>query len=336
MQLFECVAQGLVLVGFHRIQPGENLRLDFLEAGQRLDCRIVRQRDRVAHLRGLEFLDPGDDETHFSGEQFTAFLRFRGEHAYLLAQIIRLVGHQQDPVLGAQRPIHHAHQHRHADVVVEPGVDDQCLERSIGIAPRSRDARYGRLEDVLDTFAGLGAGSHRIVGHDADDVLDFRNDTLRIRRGQIDLVEYRHDLDALLDGGITIGNGLGFHALGGVHDQQRAFAGRQRSAYFIGKIDVPRRIDQVQLVNLAVPCLVVQRSGLRLDGNAAFALEVHGIEHLFFHLAIGKTSAKLDETVRKSGLAVIYMGNDRKIADMLHQKKGHERALSRGFQSGKL
>ncbi len=99
---------------------------------------------------------------------------------------------------------------------------------------------------------------------------------------------------------------------------------------------MPGRIDQVQLVELAVARLVAQCGGLRLDGNPAFALEVHGVEHLFLHLAIGKTPAKLNETIRKSGFAVINMGNDGKIADMLHQKKGHERALSSGFQSGKL
>ena len=66
MQFFQRVAQRLVLVGFHRIEAGKNLRLDFLEAGQRLGGRLVRERDRIADLCGLEFLDAGDDEAHFA------------------------------------------------------------------------------------------------------------------------------------------------------------------------------------------------------------------------------------------------------------------------------
>ena len=50
VQLLQSVAQRVVLVGLDRVQPGEHLRLDLLEAGQRLLGRPVGQRDRVADL----------------------------------------------------------------------------------------------------------------------------------------------------------------------------------------------------------------------------------------------------------------------------------------------
>ena len=45
------------------------------------------------------------------------------------------------------------------------------------------------------------------------------------------------------------------------------------------------RVDQVEDVVLAVAGRVVQPHRLRLDGDAALALDVHGIEHLRRHLA---------------------------------------------------
>ncbi len=62
---------------------------------------------------------------------------------------------------------------------------------------------------------------------DTDDVLDFVYDTLGIGRGQIYFVEDRQDFQTLLDGRIAVGQGLRLHPLGGIHHQQRAFAGRQ-------------------------------------------------------------------------------------------------------------
>ena len=74
LELFERIAQRVVLAGLGRIEPGENLRLDLLEAGQRLGrggrraaCAGLDQRDGVADLGGLQFLDAGDDVAHLAG-----------------------------------------------------------------------------------------------------------------------------------------------------------------------------------------------------------------------------------------------------------------------------
>ena len=58
-----------------------------------------------------------------------------------------------------------------------------------------------------------------------------------------------------------------------------------------------RSVNQVELINLAIACLVRQRSSLRLDGDAAFAFEIHRIEHLRFHLAIRQSTANLNNAV---------------------------------------
>ena len=62
----------------------------------------------------------------------------------------------------------------------------------------------------------------------------------------------------------------------------------------------------------------MQRDALRLDGDAALALELHGVEHLGLHLAGFEAAAELDEAVGQRGLAVIDVRDDRKVADQLH------------------
>ena len=207
---------------------------------------------------------------------------------------------------------------------------------AVGIALRRRDARDDRLEDVVHALAGLGAGAQRVRAPDADDVLDLVDHALRVGRRQVDLVQHRHHFDALLDRGVAVGDGLRFDALRGVDDQQRAFAGGERARHLVGEVDVARRVDQVELVGLAVARLVAQRRGLRLDGDAALALEVHRVEHLRFHLAVGQAAADLDEAVGERRLAVVDVGDDGEIADVLHRKKGTGGALHSEFQRGGL
>jgi hypothetical protein len=74
------------------------------------------------------------------------------------------------------------------------------------------------------------------------------------------------------------------------------------------------RVDHVELVALAILRGVVERDALGLDGDAAFAFELHGVEHLILHLAQLEPARQLDETVRQRGFAVIDVSNDRKIA----------------------
>ncbi len=46
-------------------------------------------------------------------------------------------------------------------------------------------------------------------------------------------------------------------------------------------------VDEVQDIGLPVPGLIREAHRLRLDGDAALALELHGVEHLLLHLARG-------------------------------------------------
>jgi hypothetical protein len=51
------------------------------------------------------------------------------------------------------------------------------------------------------------------------------------------------------------------------------------------------------------------------DGDAALAFEVHGIEDLFHHFALGECPGDFEQAVRECGFAVIDMRNDGEITD---------------------
>src|SRR2546423_15188633 len=64
-------------------------------------------------------------------------------------------------------------------------------------------------------------------------------------------------LEVLLGGGVAVGDTLRLDTLGRVHHQQRPVAGGQRARHLVGEIHVPRRVDHVQLIALAVTRAVV-------------------------------------------------------------------------------
>ena len=80
---------------------------------------------------------------------------------------------------------------------------------------------------------------------------------------------------------------------------------------------MPRRIDEVELKLLAVRMLIHERHALRLDGYPAFTLQVHGVEHLLGHLTISQTATALNKAICQRRLAVIDVGNDGKVSNVL-------------------
>ena len=109
-----------------------------------------------------------------------------------------------------------------------------------------------RFEDLVDADALLGRGQDAVLAGQADDALDLLAHHFGLGAGQVDLVDDRDDLEVVLDGQVDVGQRLRLDALGGVDDQQRALAGGQRARDFVGEVDVAGRVDQVELVLLAV------------------------------------------------------------------------------------
>ena len=162
---------------------------------------------------------------------------------------------------------------------------------------------------LADTATASSAGQ-------ADGFLDHLLGARDVGRGQVDLVDDGDDLEAVRDGKVSIGEGLGFDALACVDHQQRAFTAGERARDFVAEVDVAGSVDEVELVGFAVVRLVDHADGVGLDGDAAFALEVHGVEDLGLHLALGQASGELEEAVGEGGFAVVDVRDDREVADV--------------------
>ena len=81
---------------------------------------------------------------------------------------------------------------------------------------------------------------------------------------------------------------------------------------------------------MAVARRVLQANAFGLDGDAALALQVHGIQHLRGHLALAERAGQFPQAVGQRGLAVVNVRDDAKVPDVL----GIHLAVSPGIQVG--
>ena len=161
----------------------------------------------------------------------------------------------------------------------------------------------------------------RIHCRQANHVFDLVLDLLGSCRRQINLVDYRQNLQPVVDCEIGVCQRLRLNALRGVNDQHCAFAGGQAARDLVVEVHVTRRVDEVQNIVLPVVCTIIEPDGARLDGDAALALEVHGVQDLVLHLALVDSVALLQKPVGKGRLAVVDVRDDGKITNL--GKVGH-------------
>ena len=73
-----------------------------------------------------------------------------------------------------------------------------------------------------------------------------------------------------------------------------------------------RRVDQVEGV-----VFIGHARRRELDGNALFPLQIHGIQNLILHFSLIHGARNLKQPISKRGFAMIDMGDNTKIPDVL-------------------
>ena len=212
---------------------------------------------------------------------------------------------------GRKTPSIDADERDDAAVLVVGRVEDQRARRRVRVAGRRRNPLDDRVEHRVDALAGLGRDAQHVRRVVADQVGDLGGGTVRVRSRQVDLVHDGDDLEVVLDREIRVRERLRLDPLRGVDDEQRAFARLQRARDLVGEVDVPRRVDQVQL--MALP---EHAHRLGLDRDAALALEVHRVEQLVAHFARGDGLRQLEDAIGERRLAVVDVRDDREVADV--------------------
>ena len=278
----------------------------------------MHQRYRVAYFGLSQLLHAGDEEAHFACFKLLFVYRFRGKYSELFYLAFGLGGHEAHFVFQFQAAVFHADEHHHADIVVEPRIDNHSLQRRVFVAFGGGDFGHDFFQHVFHAQPGFGRAGYCAHRVDADDVFNFLRHAVGVGGGQVDFVQHGHDFHAQINRRVAVGHGWRFHTLRRVHHQQRAFAGGQAARHFVREIDMSRGVNQVQQVGFAVFGFVVQRGGLRLNRDAALFFDVHAVQNLRTHFAVFQAAAVLDEAVGERGFTVVNMGDDGEIADIVH------------------
>ena len=328
-------AQRLEIGGVDREQAAEHHRDRRAEARQRRRHRLLLVGDGVADAGVGHLLDRGGEKADLAGAELVALDALGREDADAVDLVGRVGLHHQDALALFHHAVDDAEQHDDAEIGVVPAVDEERLERRRGVALGRRQAGDDRFQDFRHVQSGLGRDQNRVRGIKPDHVLDLLLDLVGLGGRQIDLVEHRNDLEIVVERLIDVGERLRLDALAGVDDEQRALAGGERTVDLIGEVDVAGRVDEVEDVILAVVRAIFEANGLRLDRDAALALDIHGIEHLLDHFARFEPAGELNQPVGKGRFAVVDMGDDREIADIGDGSFGHAAQITPACQSGK-
>jgi hypothetical protein len=280
--------------GVNREQAAEHHGLGWLEAGQGDGRQVLLVDDGVADAGVRHLLDRGGEEADFAGAKLWQHFLLRAKDAEALDGVVGVGGHQLDLLALLHHAFPDAHQHDHAQISVIPAVDQHRDQRLGAVSLRRRQLLNNSFEHSGNVQAGLRRHADRFRRIDANYVLDLLLDALDVGGRQVDLVEDRQDFQVVVQRLIDVGERLRFDALTCIYYEDRSFAGGERARHLIGEIDVARRVHQVQLIGLAVLVLVVEAHGLRLYGDAALLLDVHGIENLRRHIALRDVTAELD------------------------------------------
>jgi hypothetical protein len=238
--------------------------------------------------------------------------------------------HHQAALARREHAVDDAHVRDDAAVGVVHAVENHRPGRRVRVADRVRHFMHDVVEQLGDTLTGLGADAQNRLGIAADDVSDLGGVLLRLCCRQVDLVEHGDDVQVVLEREVEVGEGLRLDSLCSIDEQDRALARGERAAHLVGEVDVPWSVDQIEDVRRAVD-FPGQPDVLRLDGDAALALDVHAVEVLRAHVALLDDARQLQHPVGQRRLAVVDVGDDAEVADQVRVGAGHADPSRRGL-----
>ena len=311
LQPLERVTQLGVLVGVAREQAREDHRLDVLVARQRLlgGCALAC-RQRVADAERRDVLEPGDHVAHLAGDELRHGHARRGHEPELLGVELGAERHRSKRGARLEAAVDDPDERDHAAVLVVGRVEDERARRRLGIALGGGDPLDDRVEHLVDVDARLGGDADDVGRVAAEQLGHLERRAVGVGRGKVDLVDDRDDLELVLDREVGVRERLRLDPLRGVDDEHRPLARLQRARHLVGEVDVPRRVDQVQL--MALPG---DAHRLRLDRDPALALEIHRIEQLLPHVAVGDGVRELENPIGQGRFPVVDVRDDGEVAD---------------------
>ena len=233
-------------------------------------------------------------------------------------------------LVAVHRAVHDPAHGEAAEVVGVVEVGDEHLEGLVRIVVRSGKLGQDGLEERLEVHplvVGMVHGNavaahgveHRelelaVVGAKVDEeVVDFVDHLFDARVLAVDLVDDHDDRQMRLEGLAQHEARLREGAFRGVHEQDGAAGHGERALDLAAEVGVARGVDDVDLDALPGDGAVLGR-----NGDPALALEIHVVHDAVLHLLVlSENAALLEEGINKGGFAVIDVGNDGHVAEIL-------------------
>ena len=249
----------------------------------------------------------------------------------LLADLVRIVvvAHHDLLVLLQGAPLNAAHgDAAHKLVIVNGG--HQHLEGGVHVHVGGGDIVQNGLEQRFQIAADLlgvvaadavpgGAEQHGriqlIVGgiQIHQQLQHLVDDLIHPLVGPVNLVDHHNDPMAQFQGPGEHESSLGHGALGGVHQQDDAVDHLQDALHLAAKVGVARGVHNV---DLGVP--VGDGGILGHNGDTALPLQIVGVHDPVHHfLILPIDAALLQHGVHQGGLAVVNVGNDGHVSQLL-------------------
>ena len=211
----------------------------------------------------------------------------------------------------------------------------------VGVGHRRRDPFGDHGEERLEVvrflvefalgIALLGAGVDDrevelfFVGVEfAEEVEDLVQGICRAGAGAVDLVDDHDRLDSQVEGFLEHEAGLRHRSVEGIDQQQDRVDHLQHPLDFAAEVGMAGGVDDVDLQPA-----VVNGKVLGEDGDAALLLQVVAVHDPFGDdLVLAEDSGLLEHGVDQGGLAVVDVGDDGDVADVLgHDLNGSLPAL---------
>ena len=270
----------IVIGGVDRIDSAEHHRLDFLKAGEGFCAGIFHFGDGIADSGVGRGFDVRDDVADGSGRKLRRRSHGRFEDADLFDLTFESCAEQPQFVAAFEGAVEDAQISDDSTVSVVDGIENQGAgpRRRIGFRRRNEfDDGFEHLRYAGAFFRGNG---NCLFARDGKNFLHLFQAHRHIGSRKVDFVDDRNDMKIMTHGQLNICNGLCLHSLGCVNDEQGAFTGCERTADFIGEVNMARGVNQIQFVFITVGCFVRHADRMRFDGDSAFLFQIHGIEEL--------------------------------------------------------
>jgi len=227
LQLFEGVAQVAIVIVLNRVQPRINHRFGWVKARQRFAGRELRTRDGIAHAALSDILESSGHIPDITRTQMFDGTHVRAKNAHFKRFHLAAVRHDHQCRAGPALAVHHPDIGDHTLVWVIVRVKDEGPQRAIDIALGRADAIDYLSKQPLYPLAILRRDPEYGVFRHTQEFLNLGRNGVRISGGQVDLVDYRNDVQVVIKRQIEVGECLRLDTLRGIDNEKRALTGRE-------------------------------------------------------------------------------------------------------------